>query len=370
MNQLHDFFENATSDVYNHLRNRRAMLNHKAELEKQQQALAKRIHKFEQAKQTQIRVARSRLRAAEAEFNQRTIEESQCWTAYQLLLRKTDSLPKCLGITFASLTKKQPGIATIVGRAKKLADDWYKSFQSLREAENELDELKIKYEALAGTIESDRFAIRNLSAQIQHTIEQLNSHEDEVNQLIKDAANHMSFASIARIQSNNTALDQSLFADVRALRRLLHRIDSLQHLSQAQPADDDARPLHQALEHAASQSFEEYKVPIQCDIPLRGKGRARQVPKTFMQANNRNNAPVDTRVVFSETKSFSLSLTLKQWDTERLGNELTDRPLLQLNRAIVASTKRETNTLVRQLTFEADLVTQRIAKLLFSRLNP
>jgi len=370
MNQLHDFFEHATSEVYVHLRNRRVMLNHKVELEKQQKQLAKRLRQFEKENETQLRVARSRLRATEAEFNDRTIKESKCWTAYQLAFSKTDSFAKCLGVTFSHLINKKPGIAVFVTRTKKLAADWEKSFKSLREAGTELEILKGKYRELSSDMESDRFAIRNLASQIQQTTTQLNSEEEQVNQLIKAAAKQMSYTSIARKQTQNSVLDQAFFDDVRVLRRLMHRIDSLQHIAKTEPAAGDALTLQEALEYAAINSFKEYKHPLKFDIHLRGKGRVRQVTKMDSSADLGQNAPVDTRVVLSETKSFSTYITLKHWDLVRLGNEVTDRPLLQLNRAMVESTHHESNDLISQLKSEADLGTQRIAKVLFTRINP
>ncbi len=370
MNQLHDFFEHATSEVYVHLRNRRAMLNHKVELENQQKQLAKRLRKFETENETQLRVARSRLRATEAEFNERIIEESKCWTAYQLAFSKTDSFAKCLGVTFSHLINKKPGIATFVARTEKLAVAWEKSFQSLSVARAELEILKGKYRKLSSNIESDRFAIRNLVSQIQQTTTQLNTEEDQVNRLIKAAAKQMSFSSIARKQSQNPVLDQSFFDDVRVLRRLMHRIDSLQRIAKTEPTAGDALTLQEALQYAAIHSFKEYKHPLEFDIHLRGKGRVSQVTKMVSSADIGKNAPVDTRVVLSETKSFSTYITLKHWNLVRLGNELTDRPLLQLNRAMVESTHHEANDLINQLTSEADLGTQRIAKVLFTRINP
>ncbi len=345
------------------------MLNHRAELETQQKFLAKRLQKLETENETQLRVARSRLRATEAEIGEKTIEESKCWTAYQLAISKIDSLAKCIGVTFNHVFNKQPGVGTYVTRAEKLASDWKKSYKSLREGGTELEILQGKYRELSSNIESDRFAIRNLASQIQKTTAQLNSEEAKVTRLIKAAAKHMSFSSLARLQSQKSVLDQSFFDDVRVLRRLLQRIDALQQITKTEPAPGDALTLQEALEYAARHSFREYKHAIQSDVFLRGKGRVRQVTKMLASGDLGQNAAIDTRVVLSETKSFSTLITLKHWDLVSLGNELTDRPLLQLNRSMVESTHHEANNLMSKLTAQADIGIQRIAKVLFASIT-
>ena len=366
MNQLANFFEHATPELYAQLRKRRGLLHHKAALIKQQREIAKRLRTNEKRGESQLRIAASRLRASEIELKRRTKEESSCWTAYQTIAAQTDSLAKCFGIALAQVVNNKPGIADHVARIKRLASDWQQSFNDLRKAEADIETVRSTYVKLANSMESDRFAIRNLEAQINRTTDKLNNAEDEVNGLIQRTAKHMSFSAVSRQQVQNPTVDLAFFHDVRSLRRLLHRIECLQQLANNKPSEHNTVSLHDSVKQAANHAIQEIEHPLTFKISLRGKGRVQSVATPFTQESNKSSSPVNTRVVVSDTKRFSSSLPVKQCDPVSLGLDLTSTTLLVLNRATLDATRREVDNRILRLSSEAKLLTSRVADVLFT----
>ncbi len=369
MNQLQAFFENAASEVTGHLRNRIRLNSHKARLERQTKLVAKRIRVFEKKHETDLRVSTSRLDAAETTCRQCTDQEAKSWDAYQIQAAKTDSLMKCIFIAAASFSRKKPTIKALVTLTEKLASDWRQAFQQLRKAEEELAYLKSAHHQLASEVESDRFAIRNLSAQIQVTNSQLNSEEAALCTCIKTAAQNLSLTAIARRQAEYPELDQKFFDDLRRLRGILRQCTSLNRLTKIKAAEEEHRSLAVSLQVAASEAIEDHAIPLPSEILLKGKGKLRQVATGIARTSDAKEPWVDTRVAIAERKQFEPTITLKRLNVLDLANEISTAPLMLLNRCVVESVHHEAEASIRLLSSRADEITQRILKQLFHSIH-
>lgn len=365
MINFEEYFGESTQQVLAELRNRVRSHRLIMELERQQKVIAKRIRRFEQTHETKFRVARSRLHSAITNHEKAAAEERDCWQSYQQQSAKVDSFPKCLGITFASVLSSRPGVRAIISRANEQAVAWQIASQALLEEERELSTLQSEFHLLANEIESDRFAIQTLSSQIQKAKQQVRRSENAITDCIRQTARHTSYQSLVRKTRLGLANTQAFFDEVRRLRRLLNRINTLKQIGGAATCSNDQYE-GQLLKTAIDESLEENKLSLECEVHLRGKGILKRTTSSFSQGVGQEPGSDHVRVYLSETKPFKLHILQKRWTSETLGNQFSHQTLSALNAAIGNSAKAETARIIKQLETETAVVTRRLAERILS----
>lgn len=366
MSHLQLFFDHATAEVHAHLRARRLISHHKTELEKHQRALAKRIQDFERKNETQIRLAWARVSAAEIELNNRIKQEENCWREYSLQYSKTDSLPKCLEITLKRFAKGGPTVAEVIKTAEMASAKWQNSFVSLRNAERDFNKLKSNHDSLTETLVSDRFATRTLATQIQQTVIKLENVEAEIKACIKRTAQHMSYSAIERKRRTIGITDQAFFDQLRRLRRLLEQIHALRHFCSPTSTETANGKPGDMIQLVEQESAERHFIPLQCNIELTGRGKIRSPNRQIGQSGAANRTLTHTRVLLSDTKLFEPNLELKRWNANHISQRLIDGSLQKMHQSFLELSHQQATNVIRKLDAQATVLTNRIAKTLFS----
>lgn len=373
MTLLQMFFGENTSIIHVHLRNRRGLHSVKGKLEAQQRLIAKRIRNFEQKHEAELRLSRARLHSSQTTYDKAATEESHCWNSYHSGCSRIENFVKCIQITIASLFSNTSDVSASVHLADKLANEWQIAFQALLEAELELKQHKSHFEELAAGIESDRFAIEALSKRIMTVERQLQAEENAITQCIKKTAQHMSQSAFARKQMFGRAIAEPFYRDVRELRRLLNRINAIEQIASNQPKHEKSQKCHELLETVMEQSFDERKLPLTCRIPLKGRGIVARVDRNFAdstdQDTDQDTGANNRRVFIGEKQTFHCSILQRHLKSDLVSDILSFCTRTSLSESIADSTKTETGNIIQRLETEANAVSRRLSKSIFTGLS-
>ncbi|MDB4419393.1 hypothetical protein N9267_00375 [bacterium] len=369
MTLLQMFFGENTSIIHVHLRNRRGLRLVKGKLEAQQRLIAKRIRNFEQKHEAELRLSRSRLHSSQTTYDKAATEESHCWNSYHSGCSRIENFVKCIQITIASLFSNTSDVSASVHLADKLAFEWQMAFQALLEAELELKQHKSHFQALAAGIESDRFAIQALSKRIMSVERQLQAEENAITHCIKKTAQHMSQSALARKQMFGRAIAEPFYRDVRELRRLLNRINAFEQIARNQPKHEKSQKCHELLETVMEQSFVERKLPLTCRIPLKGRGIVARVDRNFADSTDQDTGANNRRVFIGDKHTFHCSILQRHWKSDLVSDTVSFCTTTSLSESIADSTKTETGNIIQRLETEANAVSRRLSKSIFTGLS-
>lgn len=369
MTRLQMFFGNNTSVVHVHLRNRRGLHFVKGKLEEQQKLIAKRIRSFEQEHEAELRLSSARLHSSQTTHDKAVTEESHCWNSYHSGCSKIESFLKCIRITIASLFSNTADVSASVDLADKLACEWQIAFEALQEAERELTQHRSHFQELAAGIESDRFEIQALSKRIMAVERQLQAEEDAIMHCIKLTAQHMSQSALARKQAFGRVIDPTFYRDVRELRRILNRINAIEQITRSQPKHEKSQRYHELLETVMERSFDERKLPLTYRIPLKGRGSVSRMGRNFPGSTHQDTGANNRRVYIGEKQTFHCSILQRHWKSDLVSDTVSSSTLTSLSECIADTTKTEAENIIQRLETEANAVSRRLGKSIFTGLS-
>lgn len=366
MNRLSDYFGDNTHQIHTHLRTRRGLLGIKGKLEKKRNSIAERILNYEHQHESRLRVTRARLKAAETVYKDAVVEEAECWENYCNKCDDITNLIHCIGLVFLRFLRQQPGVEARARKSNASQIEWAAGQRSLINAKKEWAAAKTEHHDLSHRLGSDRYAIQALANQLAEVSAKLQAEEDAITKIISLTARNMSFRCFIRKQSCGLKVDEGFYLDVRRLRQLYTRLDALKPLTVEPQAPQSSKQQCQNLTTAIEHSFDTRKLPLECQIQLKGKGTLKDLNSEYSATSvGRVNAS-NRRVFFGDTKTFNPMILQKRWLSEPMSKDLSVRTLSVLNSSMGTTATHEVENIVKRLESEIHVITRKLAKHIFA----
>jgi len=366
MNQLTNYFGEHTHEVQTRLRSRRGLFGIKGKLEKKCSSIAERILNYERKHESRLRVTRARLKAAETVYKDAVIEEADCWKNYCKKCDDITNLIHCIGLVFLRFLKQQPSIEARANASKSFQVEWETAHDSLINAKKQWEAAKTEHHDLSNSLESDRYAIQALANQLAELSAKLQAEEDAITRIITVTASSMSFRSFTRKKTCGLKVDEEFYLDVRRLRQLYTRLDALKPLTMESQSRQSSKQQCQTLTTAIEHSFDTRKVPLKCQIQIKGKGTLKDLNAEYSASSAGQVNASNRRVFFGDTKNFKPVIVQKRWLSEPVAKDLTVRTLSVLNSSMGSAANHEVENIVNRLESEINVVTRKLAKHIFT----